>query len=314
MLQKLHDVIADVKYGLRGLRRSPGFTAVAVITLALGIGANTAIFSVVNTVLLRPLPYRNPDRLVMLWQSYPQAGFDRLGASPPEYLDYRNRNQVFTGVAGYSDLSFNLTGVAQPDRIKAARVTGNLFQVLQVPPLLGRILLPDDDRTGGPRLAVVSHSFWKQQLHSDAGVIGRSVRLDEQPYTIVGVMPASFRFPFDGTPLSDRADIWVPMDFSPAEIQARASGPAGGGGIRPADCLRKCCQPAAGPRQRTKARDCRAQRPGRQRRPLNAPGSGGEHHPGGCRRPDGPAVCLCCRNFDCQIGTGAAHARSRRPR
>lgn len=222
MLQKLHDVIADVKYGLRGLRRSPGFTAVAVITLALGIGANTAIFSVVNTVLLRPLPYRNPDRLVMLWQSYPQAGFDRLGASPPEYLDYRNRNQVFTGVAGYSDLSFNLTGVAQPDRIKAARVTGNLFQVLQVPPLLGRILLPDDDRTGGPRLAVVSHSFWKQQLHSDAGVIGRSVRLDEQPYTIVGVMPASFRFPFDGTPLSDRADIWVPMDFSPAEIQARA--------------------------------------------------------------------------------------------
>jgi putative ABC transport system permease protein len=216
------DFLSDVKYGLRGLRRSPGFTAVALITLALGIGANTAIFSVVNTVLIQPLPYKNPDRLVMLWQSYPTAGFDRLGASPPEYLDYRDRNQVFSGVAGYADLSFNLTGVAQPDRIKAARVTGNLFSLLDVPPMMGRILLPEDDRAGGPKLVVVSYAFWKQQLHSESGVLGKSIRLDEQPYTIVGVMPASFRFPFDGTPLSNRADLWVPMEFSQAEIQARA--------------------------------------------------------------------------------------------
>jgi predicted permease len=216
------DFLSDVKYGLRGLRRSPGFTAVALITLALGIGANTAIFSVVNTVLIQPLPYKNPDRLVMLWQSYPTAGFDRLGASPPEYLDYRDRNQVFSGVAGYADLSFNLTGVAQPDRIKAARVTGNLFSLLDVPPMMGRILLPEDDRAGGPKLVVVSYAFWKQQLHSESGVLGKSIRLDEQPYTIVGVMPASFRFPFDGTPLSDPADLWVPMEFSQAEIQARA--------------------------------------------------------------------------------------------
>lgn len=221
-MQKLQDFLADIKYGLRGLRRSPGFAAIAVITLALGIGLNTTMFSVVNTVLIRPLAYKEPGQLVMLWQSYPNAGFDRLGASPPEYLDYRDRNHVFSAVAGYEDLSFNLTGTAQPDRIKAARVTGNLFQTLGVGPILGRFLLPGDDYASGPKLAVVSFSFWQQQLHSDTSVIGRSLRLDEEPYTVVGVMPESFHFPYESVPFSERADIWVPMDFTANEIRARA--------------------------------------------------------------------------------------------
>jgi predicted permease len=216
------NLLADIRYGLRGLRKSPGFAAVAVITLALGIGANTAIFSVVNTVLIQPLPYQGADRLVMLWQSYPSAGFDRLGASPPEYLDYRDRNNVFAGVAGYTDISFNLTGTQQPDRIDAARVTGNLFRLLGVAPFRGRVLLPSDDRIGGPKLAVVSYTLWQREFNSDTEIVGKAIRLDEQPYTVIGVMPPSFRFPFDGTPLSHRAEIWVPMNFTPREIQDRA--------------------------------------------------------------------------------------------
>ncbi|HYL92386.1 MAG TPA: ADOP family duplicated permease, partial [Alphaproteobacteria bacterium] len=213
----------DVRYALRLLRNSPGFTAVAVITLALGIGANTAIFSVVNTVLLRPLPYQQPERLAMIWQSYPVSGFDRLGASAPEYIDYRDRSHSFSNVAAYAGLSFNLTADQQkPDRIRAARVTGNMFPLLGVAPYLGRTVSPEDDRAGGPKVAVLSYALWQQHFNSDREILGRSVRLDENPYTVIGVMPPSFKFPFDGTPLSDRADIWVPMAFSKYEVESRA--------------------------------------------------------------------------------------------
>jgi len=215
-------LIQDIRYAGRLLRGSPGFSAVALITLALGIGANTAIFSVVNTVLLKPLPYQKPNKLVMIWQAYPAAGFDILGASPPEFVDYQDRTRVFDGVAAYANVDFNLTGAGEPDRIKGARVSGNLFNLLGVPPMLGRTINPEDDRTNGPALAVISYDLWRKQFGADKEIIGRTVRLDEKPYTVIGIMPASFRFPFETVPESSRADLWVPMDFSQAELSARA--------------------------------------------------------------------------------------------
>jgi predicted permease len=212
--------LQDLKYGVRMLRKSPAFTLIALLTLAIGIGANTAIFSVVNTVLLRPLPYKNPDRLVMLWQI--SSIFGRGGASAPEYLDYRDRNRVFRNIGAYDSLSFNLTGSREPLRVKAARVTASLFDVLGVSPLFGRAITREEDQAGAPKVVVLGYSLWRDQFGSNPNILGTTINLDAQPYTVIGIMPPSFKFPFDGTPFSDRAELWVPMAFTPHEIQARA--------------------------------------------------------------------------------------------
>jgi predicted permease len=212
--------LQDLKYGVRMLRKSPAFTLIALLTLAIGIGANTAIFSVVNTVLLRPLPYKNPDRLVMLWQI--SSIFGRGGASAPEYLDYRERNRVFRNVGAYDSLSFNLTGSREPLRVKAARVTASLFDVLGVSPLFGRAITREEDQAGGPKVVVLGCSLWRDQFGSNPNILGTTINLDAQPYTVIGIMPPSFKFPFEGTPFSDRAELWVPMAFTAHELQARA--------------------------------------------------------------------------------------------
>jgi predicted permease len=211
----------DLNYGLRMLRKSPGFTLIALLTLAVGIGANTAIFSVVNTVLLRPLPYRDPDRLVMLWQISSIFG-SQVGASAPEYHDYREGNHVFSRMGAYASLSFNLTGGREPQRIKAARVTASLFDVLDVSPMFGRVIAPDEDQAGGPKVVVLGYSLWRDEFGSSPKILGTTINLDAQPYTVIAVMPPSFKFPFDGTPFSDRAELWVPMAFTAHELQARA--------------------------------------------------------------------------------------------
>lgn len=213
-------LIHDIRFAFRMLLKNPGFTAIALITLAVGIGANTAIFSVVNTVLLRPLPYKDPARLVMLWQSSSIFG-SYLGASAPEYLDYRQRNRVFQSIGAYSRQSFNLTGGQEPQRIKAARVTASLFNVLGVSPMLGRTVSQQEDQTGGPKVVVLGYSLWRNTFGANRNTVGTTVNLDAQPYTVIGVMPPSFKFPFDGTPFSDRAELWVPMDFTTHELQAR---------------------------------------------------------------------------------------------
>ena len=213
--------LQDVRYGLRMLRKNPGFTAVALLVLTIGIGANVAIFSVVNTVLLRPLPYHDPGRLVMLWESLPGIGFQQVGTATGEYLDYRDRNRVFSGIAAYKNDTANLTGSGQPERISISRTSANLFSVLGVQPMLGRTYAREEDRPGAAKVAVLSYGLWKRRYGADSGILGRAVDLDGQPYTVIAVMPASFQFPFSSLPYSDRAELWVPVAFTQDEIADR---------------------------------------------------------------------------------------------
>jgi hypothetical protein len=159
----LGDLWQDVRYGLRTLLKNPGFTVVAVIALALGIGANSAIFSVVNTVLLRPLPYKDPGRLVMVWEDDTKGGYPRNTPAAANYIDWRDQNQVFEGMAAMADQSFNLTGVGEPERIDGRRVSASLFPLLGVEPQAGRAFLPEEDQPGGNRVVLMSHGLWQRR-------------------------------------------------------------------------------------------------------------------------------------------------------
>ncbi len=212
----------DLRFGLRLLGRNPGFTAVAALTLALGIGANTAVFSLVNTILLRPLPYRNPEQLVLVSETVPAMGGDvEVGMAAGEYLDYRDRNRTFAQTAAFEAAGFNLTGEGTPLRVNAAAVTASAFPLLGVSPALGRTFTTDEERPGSLPVAVLSYSLWQRHYASHDGILGKTIKLDEKPYQVVGVMPPSFQFPFDGAPLSEHADLWVPEIFTPDRVQDR---------------------------------------------------------------------------------------------
>jgi putative ABC transport system permease protein len=218
----IENFLQDVRYGLRQLYRTPGFTAVAILTLALGIGANTAVFSLVDTILLRPLPYRNPEELVLVSETLPQMGGDtEVGMAAGEYLDYRDRNRSFVQTAAYEAAGFNLTGEGTPLRVNAAAVTASVFPLLSVPPRLGRTFTADEERLGSTPVAVLSYPLWQNHYGADGGILGKSIKLDEKPFLVVGVMPPSFKFPSDGAPLSERADLWVPEVFTPDRLQDR---------------------------------------------------------------------------------------------
>lgn len=206
----------NIRYSSRVLRKSPAFTIVSILTLALGVGASTALFSVVDTVLLRPLPYYEPDQLVTVTETLPEMGTDEIGVAAGEYQDYRAQNRSFSQVAAYEREGFNLTGAGQPLRVNAARISASTFPLLGVFPWLGRPFTDDEDRRGAAKVVVLSYGLWRRSYGSDPNILGRTVKLDEQPYTVVGVMPDSFRFPFDGAPLSEMADLWVPIAFDPA--------------------------------------------------------------------------------------------------
>ncbi len=216
----MHRVIEDLRYGWRLLGKSRGFTAVAVITLAFGIGANTAIFSLVDTVLLRPLPYRLPGRLVLISESLPRMGLEEVGVSAGEYQDYRSQNRSFAEIAAYENEGFNLTGINQPARVNAARVSASTFPLLGTSPELGRTFTEAEDRYGAGKVALLSHALWQHAYGGDPNILGKTVRLDERSYTVVGVMPDSFRFPSDGAPLAECPDLWVPAAFDPARLTA----------------------------------------------------------------------------------------------
>jgi predicted permease len=205
----------DIRYGLRQLRKSPGFAAVAVLTLALGIGANTAMFSVVDTILLRALPYQDPSQLVLVSETESVAPGDELGVAAQEFLDYRDQNRSFSSVAAFESSGFNLTGEGQPQRIRAARVSASTFPTLGVSPLMGRAFTTGEDRSGSGNVVELSYSLWQNQYHGDPNILGHTVKLDEKPYTVIGVMPPSFHFPFDGKPSSEVADLWLPIGFTP---------------------------------------------------------------------------------------------------
>ncbi len=204
----------DLRFGIRQLRKWPGFAAVAILTLALGIGANTAVFSIVDTVLLRPLPYRDPQQLALVSETESQGGHEELGVAAQEYLDYRDQNRSFSSVAAFESAGFNLTGEGLPLRVNAARMSASAFQTLGVAPMIGRAFSPAEDRTGSDNVVELSYSLWQNQYHGDPNILGRTIKLDELPYTVIGVMPPSFHFPFDGKPFSEMADLWLPIGFS----------------------------------------------------------------------------------------------------
>ncbi|HXZ19324.1 MAG TPA: ABC transporter permease, partial [Candidatus Acidoferrales bacterium] len=214
--------LQDLRYGLRMLGKNPGFTLVAVLTLALGIGANTAVFSLVDAILLRPLPYRNPSELVVVSETVPEmgGGFE-LGMAAGEYLDYRDRNRSFAQTGAHEGAGFNLTGEGNPLRVNAAAVTASVFQLLGVPPRLGRVFTAEEERNGGAAVAVLSYSLWQRHYGADPGILGKTIKLDEKPYLVLGVMPPSFHFPSDGAPLSERPDLWVPEVFAPDRLKDR---------------------------------------------------------------------------------------------
>jgi putative ABC transport system permease protein len=196
------ELVQDVRVALRGLRRTPGFTAVALLTLAIGIGANSAVFSVVRSVLLRPLPYPDAGRLVQLWTDYRQNNGreEPEWLTPPDFLDWRDHNRTFAGMAAYAGWGPDLTGSGDPVSLTGLTVTGDYFTVLGVPPALGRVLLPADDDAGAERTVVLSDGIWRSRFGSDPGILGRQLQLNGEPWTVVGVMPPHFRPPVGGAP------------------------------------------------------------------------------------------------------------------
>jgi putative ABC transport system permease protein len=207
----LGELIADLRYGLRVLRKNPGFTVVAALTLALGIGANTAVFSVVSAVLLRRLPYSDPDRLVWITEFWPRL--NNTIVPSPDFLNWRDQNQVLESVAAYGGFGeLNLSGSGQPERIDGIGVTWNFFPMLGIRPALGRGFLPEEDRPAGPPVVILSHSLWQRRFRSDPSLVGKMITLDEKGYTVIGVMPASFRFPGN----------WSPELFAPSDLPLKA--------------------------------------------------------------------------------------------
>ena len=193
-------LLQDLRFGLRTLRKSPGFTVIALFTLALGIGANTAIFSIVDAVMLKPLPFPDSDKLVFMTSAFEKQGVTRnFATSYADFLDWRSTAKSFTGMASYHQDSFTLAGLDQPLHVSGETVSGDFFSTLGTQPLLGRGFTRDEEKPG-TRVVVLSHDLWQSAFHGDRSIIGRAITLDKQSYTVVGVMPAGFSFPLDADP------------------------------------------------------------------------------------------------------------------
>jgi putative ABC transport system permease protein len=206
----------DIKYGFRNLLKRPGFTAIALVALALGIGANTAIFSLVNAVVIRPLPYAEPDRLVWAWGNV-RNGTNRASVSPADYLDFRNQNKTFEQLAATFSLSMpvNITGSGEPERLSASAVTGNYFQTFGVTPALGRAFSLDNEKPGNDQVTVLSYALWQRRFGGNPQIVNQRINLDGKSFEVIGVMPRDVTFP-------QTAELWVPLNFDVApEMKAR---------------------------------------------------------------------------------------------
>src|SRR5262245_34648424 len=184
----------DLRFGFRQLLNKPGFAAVAVLSLALGIGANTAIFSLVDAVLLRPLPFRDPERLVMVWEDASRIGFPRNTTAPANYADWKAQNQVFEDMAALEGRNLNLTEEGEPEKVEGQAVTANFFPLLGVKPMLGRAFTQEEDTPGANRVALISYGLWQRRFGGDPAVVGKEILLDGQKHTVLGVMPPGFQF------------------------------------------------------------------------------------------------------------------------
>jgi putative ABC transport system permease protein len=218
----METLFKDVRHGIRSLLKHPGFTTIAVVTLALGIGANTAIFSVINAVLLRPLPYHEPDRLVTIWEEMPQRGMYEIPVSFANLRDWVDQTKTLDQISAYTFTNLNLSGVGEPARLGAVRSSANLFSLVGAAPLLGRLFLPEEDKEGANRVVILGHALWQSRFGSDSAIIGRSLTLDNQKHTVVGVMPSGFQFPvgfgYLGKVLNDPIDLYVPLAATGKEL------------------------------------------------------------------------------------------------
>lgn len=222
----MQSLLQDLRYGVRMLLKNPGVSAVAILTLALGIGANAAIFSVVNTVLLRPLPYREPDRLVALWENVPTHG--RWRVAPANFFDWKKQSTSFEAMAAYGGSAMTLTGVGEPEQLQGTRVSSGYFEVVGIAPSLGRAFVADEYEVGKGQVVILSHSVWQRRFGSDPSILHKSVNLDGQPYTVVGVMSPGL-YPMRPTTSGqisfdlDAQQYWLPMSFTAEWAAVRAA-------------------------------------------------------------------------------------------
>jgi putative ABC transport system permease protein len=212
-------VMQDLKYGMRVLRKSPGFAAAAILVLALGIGANTAIFSVVNAVLLRPLPLPEPERLMLVWHVPPAKSFPgvtRFSVSPANYLDWQKQNHVFEKMTALTQPAMNLTGGARPESLTAGSATADFFAVMKAAPMLGRTFAAEEDQPGHDKVVVLGNAFWQSHFGSNLNALGQKLTLDGDAYTVIGVMPRTFDFP-------PKAQVWVPLAWTDKDRAVRGN-------------------------------------------------------------------------------------------
>ncbi len=215
----LASLLRDLRYSVRSLARSPGFCAVAVLTLAVGIGANTAMFSVVNGMLLQPLPYPNADRIVHLWATYEVRGFRGVPVAPLDFLDWREQNETFERLTAGRFWFYTLSGDGNPEQLHGMRVSPGFFQTLGVQTMLGRTFRPEEDQPGRDRVVILTHGLWERRFSSDPGLIGKTISIEAEPFTVIGVLPPDFWFyPI----LGKNVEIWMPMSFNPAELSRDA--------------------------------------------------------------------------------------------
>ena len=216
--------LQDIRYAFRTLGKSPGFTAIVVLTLALGIGANTAIFSLVNAVLLAPLPYKQPDKLVMVWSTNVAKGYKNFPVSGGQYAEWKSGNSVFDGMAASSDDLYTLTGAGEPQVVIGYQFSADYFRLLGTRPALGRTFLDEEDRPGGPDVVVLSDAIWRRTFAADPAIVGKSITLTGKPFMVVGVMPSSFKYPSLvelWTPLALPASFLTNYDDTPLRVLAR---------------------------------------------------------------------------------------------
>jgi putative ABC transport system permease protein len=213
----MDSILKDVRYGLRMLVKSPGFTAVALLAISLGIAANTTIFSAMDATLFHPFAYPNQDRLVMLWESNPELGFRRGSVSPANLNDWREQNQTFEQVVGINQRNFDLTEHDEPERFLGYLVSSSFFNALGVTPMYGRTFAPDEGEAGREQVVVLKHSLWQRRFSADPGIVNQTIRLNGKPFTVIGVMPPEFNYPFSG------GEMWAPLVFDAKDLTNRGS-------------------------------------------------------------------------------------------
>jgi putative ABC transport system permease protein len=205
----------DFRYGLRVLWRNRALTAIVLLSLALGIGANTAIFSVVNSVLFRPLPFKDPEKLVVVWEDASFVGFPENTPSPGNYADWKSQNHVFSKMAAMRNQDYNLTGGGEPLKLSGFQVTADFFPLLGVQPIHGRVFTQSEDSPDANKVAVLSYGFWQSRFAGQTNIVGQDIILNNAKYTVVGIMPSNFQF-FD-----PEINLWTPMAFTSEQLQNR---------------------------------------------------------------------------------------------